>query len=292
MADKNKNQNLTASALARPIRLAGQIPARRLHSRPVSDFDLRFGGIQRLYSADGLRRLRAAHVCVVGIGGVGSWAVEALARSGIGNITMVDLDDVCVTNINRQLPAFDGSVGRSKVSVMAERIRAINPECRIHAVSDFFTETTAEEILTPKFDYVLDAIDKVTNKCLLIARCREKNYPVVSTGGAGGRRDPGAVLMADLAWTNHDALLQQVRKKLRDEHGFPREAKKLFGVPCVFSQEPQVYPGKEGTICAEPASGEAVRMNCDTGYGSATFVTGTFGFFAAAHIVSELAKSR
>ena len=258
----------------------------------MSDFDLRFGGIKRLYSADGLRQLRQAHVCIVGIGGVGSWSAEALARSGVGEITLVDLDDVCVTNINRQLHAIDGSVGQAKVAVMAERIRAINPECKVHAVSEFFTEATAGQILQPNFDYVLDAIDKVTNKCLLLARCHENNIPVISIGGAGGRRDPAQVKLADLALSNHDTLLQQVRKKLRDEHGFTREKRKLFQIPCVFSPEPPLFPQRDGTVCAEPVQGENMRMNCDSGYGTASFVTGTFGFFAAAHIVSEIAKSR
>ena len=131
---------------------------------------LRFGGVARLYGSDGLQRLQAANVCVVGIGGVGSWAAEALARSGLGRITLVDLDDICVSNINRQLHALDNVVGRSKVEVMAERIRAINPGCQVHALPVFFTKTTAEEILQIRFDFVLDAIDEVTNKSLLIAR--------------------------------------------------------------------------------------------------------------------------
>src|SRR6516225_5042178 len=149
-------------------------------SHIMSDFETRFGGIARLYGQGGLLKLRAAHVCVVGIGGVGTWAAEALARSGIGAITLVDLDEVCVTNINRQLHALTETVGRSKVEVMAERIRAINPECKILAEQKFFNEQTAEELLASKFDFVLDAIDSVSNKVLLLAKCREKNLPVVA----------------------------------------------------------------------------------------------------------------
>src|ERR1017187_120937 len=155
----------------------------------MSDFETRFGGIARLYGKSGLDKLRAAHVCVVGIGGVGTWAAEALARSGVGALTLVDLDEVCVTNINRQLHALTETVGRAKVEVMGERIRAINPDCRVTAEPKFFNEQTAEEFLAPKYDFVLDAIDTVTNKVLLLAGCREKNLPVVSCGGAGGRRD-------------------------------------------------------------------------------------------------------
>ena len=146
----------------------------------MSDFETRFGGIARLYGCDGLHKLRAAHVCVIDIGGVGTWAAEALARSGVGALTLVDLDEVCVTNINRQLHALTETVGRAKVEVMAERIRAINPECRVTAEQKFFNEQTAAELLSPKFDFVLDAIDSVTNKVLLLAGCREKNLPVVS----------------------------------------------------------------------------------------------------------------
>jgi tRNA threonylcarbamoyladenosine dehydratase len=245
----------------------------------MSDIELRFGGIERLYSAAGLERLRQARVCVVGIGGVGSWAAEALARSAIGSITLVDLDDVCVSNVNRQLPALDAEIGRPKVEVMAARIQGINPECQVQALSEFFTEATAEKILQPRFDWVLDAIDQVSNKCLLIARCRQQNIPVVCAGGAGGRRNPAAVQLADLAQTAHDALLQRVRKKLRDDYAFPRGKKQLFHVPCVFSKEPAV----EMDACVDPRGG------CESAYGTASFVTGAFGFLAASHIVTKIA---
>jgi tRNA A37 threonylcarbamoyladenosine dehydratase len=245
----------------------------------MNEDDLRFGGLARLYGADGLQRLLQSRVCVVGIGGVGSWAAEALARSAVGHITLVDLDDVCLSNVNRQLHALDGAIGRPKVEVMAERIRAIHPACQARAVAEFFTEATAEDILAADFDFVLDAIDQVTNKCLLIARCRQKEIPIICAGGAGGRRDPAAIQVADLAQTSHDALLQKVRKKLRDDHGFPRDPKTPFGVPCVFSAEP----------ATPPASGCAGRMTCDNGYGTAGFVTGTMGLVAASRIVSKIA---
>jgi tRNA A37 threonylcarbamoyladenosine dehydratase len=255
----------------------------------MSDFDQRFSGIQRLYSAKGLAQLRRSHVCVVGIGGVGSWSVEALARSGVGQLTLIDLDEVCVSNVNRQLHALDGAVGKTKVEVMAERARAINPECQVHAIAEFFTSANAETLFAAKFDAVLDAIDNVPNKCLLIARCREQNIPIVTTGGAGGRRDPTAIRVTDLAATTHDRLLQSVRKTLREQFGFPRDPKQLFGVDCVFSAEPQVYPHSNGSVCPQRESGSDLRLNCDTGYGTATFVTGTFGFAAAAQVVQKLA---
>jgi tRNA A37 threonylcarbamoyladenosine dehydratase len=249
-------------------------------TKSTNEPDSRFAGIERLYTAEGLERLRQAKVCVVGIGGVGSWAVEALARSGVGQITMVDLDDVCVSNINRQLHALEGTVGLPKVTVMAERIRAINPDCGVRPVPEFFNAETADEILENRFDWVLDAVDQVANKCLLIARCRERAIPLISSGGAGGRKNPQEIQIADLAQTTHDALLQQVRKRLRDEHGFPREPKAVFNVSCVFSREPVVYP--EGCDTGG-------RLNCDSGYGAASFVTGAFGFVAASYIVSNIA---
>jgi len=245
----------------------------------MSDNELRFGGVTRLYGATGLQRLLQASVCVVGIGGVGSWAAEALARSGVGRLTLVDLDDVCVSNINRQLHALDGSIGRPKVDVMAERIRAINPACEVRAITAFFTETTAEEILERRFDFVLDAIDQAANKSLLIARCRQKEIPIISVGGAGGRRDPTAIEVADLSQTSHDALLRKVRQTLRDYHGFARDPKMPFGVPCVFSTE----------TAAAPAEGCAGRLTCDDDYGTASFVTGTFGLVAASCVVSKIA---
>jgi tRNA A37 threonylcarbamoyladenosine dehydratase len=245
----------------------------------MNDHDPRFDGLARLYGEDGLQRLLQASVCVVGLGGVGSWAAEALARSGIGHITLVDLDDVCLSNVNRQLHALDGTIGRPKVEVMAERILAIHPACQVRPVAEFFSATTEEEILSARFDFVLDAIDQVANKCLLIARCRQKEISIVVAGGAGGRRNPAAIRVADLSQTSHDALLQQVRKKLRDDHGFSRDPKKPFGVPCVFSTEPPL----------PLAPGSAGRVTCDNGYGTASFVTGTIGLVAASCVVSKIA---
>ena len=247
----------------------------------------RFGGIARLLSDAGLARLGAAHVCVVGIGGVGSWTVEALARSGVGALTLIDLDEVCVTNINRQLHALESTVGRGKVDVMAERVRLINPHCRVTAVAEFFTEANAARLLAPDFDFVVDAIDAVANKCRLLALCRERKLPVIACGAAGGRLDVTAVRVADLADVTHDRLLAEVRKRLRKEHGFPQTGEKL-GVAAVFSPEAPVAP--VAADCTD-AVGEpdSPRLNCEWGYGSATFVTGTFGFAAAGWVVRKIA---
>ncbi|HEY3864203.1 MAG TPA: tRNA threonylcarbamoyladenosine dehydratase [Verrucomicrobiae bacterium] len=245
----------------------------------MNDVDPRFAGIARLYGTDGLQRLLRSHVCVIGIGGVGSWTAEALARSGVGHISLVDLDDVCVSNVNRQLHALEGAIGRPKVEVMAERIRAINPSCQARPLAEFFTESTATEILETRFDFVVDAIDHVAEKCLLIVRCRQLEIPIVTAGGAGGRRDSAAIRVGDLAQASHDALLQRVRKILRDTHGFPRDPKTPFGVPCVYSTEP----------AQALAEGCAGRITCDNGYGTASFVTGAFGLMAASCAVARIA---
>lgn len=253
----------------------------------MRQFDVRFGGIRRLYSKEGLERLRRAHVCVVGIGGVGSWAVESLARSGVGRLTLVDLDDVCVSNVNRQIHALDGEIKKTKVAVMAHRARAINPDIEVHPVEAFLTPGNAASLLDNDYDYVFDAIDSPREKCLMIVRCLERGIPIITAGGAGGRRDPTRIRVDDLARSNGDRLLQSVRKTLRADHGFPRGGKK-FGVDCVFSNEPPVFPQKDGSVCETRDAGADLRLDCRSGFGTATFVTGTFGFVAAARIVERL----
>jgi tRNA A37 threonylcarbamoyladenosine dehydratase len=256
----------------------------------MSDYETRFGGIARLYGKSGLQKLRAAHVCVVGIGGVGTWAAEALARSGVGALTLVDLDEVCVTNINRQLHALTETVGRAKVEAMAERIRAINPDCRVTAEQKFFNEQTAEELLAPKFDFVLDAIDDVTNKVLLLVQCHDKNLSVVTCGGAGGRRELTSVRVGDLSKAGHDKLLSEVRRRLRQEHHFPA-GQSAMDILCVYSVERPVFPQPDGSVCEmRSAAEDGARLNCNGGLGSATFVTGAFGFAAAGFIVRKIAE--
>jgi tRNA A37 threonylcarbamoyladenosine dehydratase len=257
----------------------------------MDDFETRFGGIARLYGKGGLEELRAAHVGVIGIGGVGAWAAEALARSGIGALTLVDLDEVCASNINRQLHALTETVGRAKVEVMAERIRAINPDCRVTAEQKFFNAQTAAELLAPKYDFVLDAIDSVTNKVLLLAQCRERNLPAVACGGAGGRRDATQIRAADLAKVTHDRLLAEVRRKLRKEFSFTADGSPM-GVECVFSAEAPVFAQPDGSVCENRATREdGTRLNCNGGLGSATFVTGAFGFAAAGIVVRKIAEN-
>jgi tRNA A37 threonylcarbamoyladenosine dehydratase len=251
----------------------------------------RFGGIARLYGEAGLRALGQAHVCVVGVGGVGSWTVEALARSGVGALTLVDLDEVCVTNVNRQLPALDGGFGKFKVEELAKRVAAINPDCQVQARTEFFNDKTGGALLADGFDFVVDAIDNVGNKARLIADCRARGIPVITSGAAGGRRDGTRAEVADLGKSTNDPLLAKVRMQLRREHGFPRAGKKMR-VLCVFSPEPPVYPKTDGTMCASRReageSATSFKLNCEWGFGAATFVTGAFGFAAAGEVVRRL----
>ena len=253
----------------------------------MRQFDVRFGGIRRLYSKEGLERLRRAHVCVVGIGGVGSWAVESLARSGVGRLTLVDMDDVCVSNVNRQIHALDGELKKTKVAVMAHRARAINPEIDVQPVEAFLTRHNAGSLLDADYDHVFDAIDSPREKCLMIAACRDRGIPIITAGGAGGRRDPTRIRVRDLARSEGDRLLQSVRKSLRADHGFPRGGKK-FGVESVFSSERPVYPQSDGSVCEAREADSDLRLDCRSGFGTATFVTGTFGFVAAARIIDRL----
>jgi tRNA A37 threonylcarbamoyladenosine dehydratase len=253
------------------------------------DYLNRFGGIARLYGAAALPRLKAAHVCIVGVGGVGSWVVEGLARSGVGVLTLVDLDDVCLTNVNRQLPAHDGNIGRPKVDALAERVRLINPLCRVATVSEYFTAATAERLLAKRFDWVVDAIDLMSNKALLIAECTRRGQPVLAVGSAGGRRDATRIKVGDLGGSHGDELLRQVRKKLRRDHGFAKGEGNRYGIPCVSTQEQPVFPWADGTCSSEPEEGSNLRLDCATGFGTAVFITGAFGFAAAGEIVRRIA---
>lgn len=243
----------------------------------------RFAGIGRLYGVAAMQRLATARVAVIGVGGVGSWTVEALARTGIGRLVLVDLDEVCINNTNRQLPALDGNVGRPKVEVLAERVRLIHPTCDVVADQRFFTAKTAESILGSGLDVVVDAIDTHRHKVLLIAECGRRDLRLVVAGGAGGRRDPTRIRTKDLSRTTNDALLRNVRRDLRKNHGWPRDAE--WGVPAIFSEEPPYFPQPDGSVCRTSAEQAPTRLDCATGYGTASFVTGTFGFALAAAVV-------
>ncbi len=251
------------------------------------DTSRRFGGIERLYGAGSLARLTAAHVCVIGIGGVGSWVAEALARSGVGRLTLIDLDHVAESNINRQAHALETTLGQAKVQAMAERIALINPACQVDGIEEFITPENVATLL-PAGDVVIDCIDQVRAKAALIAHCRRNQLAVVTTGGAGGRTDPTRIRIDDLARTTQDALVSKVRASLRKDYGFTREAKKKFGVPCVFSDEPIRRPAG-ADFSGECQLDGAAGLAC-AGYGSAVTVTAGFGLAAAAHCLGILLR--
>jgi tRNA A37 threonylcarbamoyladenosine dehydratase len=218
--------------------------------------------------------------------------VEALARSGVGALTLIDLDDVCITNVNRQLPALDGNIGRPKVAALADRVRAINPGCRVTLLSEFFLAKTADQLLATRYDWVVDAIDGMTNKALLIAECVKRGQPVLTVGGAGGRRDATRIRCGDLGESQGDELLRQVRKKLRRDHGFAQGEGNIYNVPCVFSNEKPLYPWANGTCSTEQEPGSNLKLDCVSGFGSGVFVTGAFGFVAAGEIVRRVAEGK
>lgn len=255
----------------------------------------RFGGISRLYGAAALPRLHQAHVAIIGVGGVGSWTVEALARSGVGALTLIDMDDVCITNTNRQLPALAHTIGKTKVEVLADRVREINPECAITATPEFLLASSADRLLSPAFDLIVDAVDSTGIKALIIAKARDLGIPVIVSGSAGGRRDPTAIRVADLGLAGADELIKQLRRRLRDDYAFPKSPDGLamnWNVPCVYSTEPAIYPQSNGTCSTErEASAEpGQRLDCAAGFGASTMVTGTFGFTLASLALKHLTK--
>lgn len=255
----------------------------------------RFAGIDRLYGNGAVARLSARRVAVVGMGGVGSWAVEALARSGVGHLTLIDADDLCLSNTNRQLPAMDGHYGRAKVEVMAERCRAINPEIGLDAVQSFLTPSNLDELLDRGYDLVLDACDSFRSKVELIAWCRRRKLPVIAVGSAGGRTDPTLVRVRDLSRTEHDAMLALIRKKLRSEFNFPKNPDRYFGVSAIYSLENVKYPQADGTVCGlrpklDPDA--ALKLDCGAGLGAATHITGAFAFAAVGKGLEILLKPK
>lgn len=250
------------------------------------DHERRFGGVARLYGADAAARLGAAHACVVGIGGVGSWSAEALARCGIGRITLIDLDMVAESNTNRQIHALGEIYGKAKVDAMAERIREINPACQVNCIEDFVTPDNTTAILDQDFSLVIDAIDQVRAKAAMIAFCRQRKLPIVVAGAAGGQIDPTQVRVGDLSQTIQDPLLAKVRSVLRREYGFPAGGKAKFGVSAVYSTEPLRYPANEASCDVEQGP---AGLNC-TGFGSSVCVTSVFGMAAAAQAIQLIAR--
>lgn len=267
------------------------------------DVQRRFGGVIRLYGEACLQRFMQARVCVIGIGGVGSWAVEALARSGIGHLTLVDLDHVAESNINRQLHATDATLGQAKISAMAERIRSYNPLCEVTEIDDFAEPDNLDAILGQGFDFVIDAIDGVRAKVAITVWCKAHGVPLIVAGAAGGQSDPTRIMVSDLSKTEQDPLLAKMRKRLRKEHRFPRDPRRKFLIEAVYSNEPLLFP--EAAACdieeglavdhvADPAHANAASgptgLNC-AGFGSSICVTASFGMALAARVLHGLSSS-
>ncbi|WP_417440084.1 tRNA cyclic N6-threonylcarbamoyladenosine(37) synthase TcdA [Idiomarina abyssalis] len=253
--------------------------------------DQRFGGVSRVYGQQALNHFQQLHIVVAGLGGVGSWAVEALARTGIGKLTLIDLDDVCTTNINRQLPATDDTIGQLKTEVLAQRVKSINPNCEVKVIDDFLLPENFEEYLTGA-DAVLDAIDSVNTKAALVAWCKRRKLRLVVCGGAGGQIDPGMIRVGDLAKAKQDPLLAKVRSQLRRDYGFSKNPKRKWGVDCVYSEEQLRYPVISGELEGEvtlqkPGSG-SMRMDCSSGFGAAMVVTCSFAMQATATLLKRL----
>lgn len=255
--------------------------------------DTRFLGIDRLYGKGSATRLATTSVVVIGVGGVGSWAAEALARSGIGRLTLIDGDEVCVSNVNRQLHALQDTLGRIKVEVLAERLRKINPDLRVQPRAEFLTATKIPALLQERHDLILDACDAFRVKLELIAACRRVRQPLVVVGSAGGRTDPTEVRVRDLSRTEHDKLLSLIRKKLRQDFGFPKRPERYFGVPAVYSLENVRYPQPDGSVCGlRPVvdASAGLRLDCGTGLGAAMHVTAAFASAAVARGIELLLK--
>ncbi|MBX9676970.1 MAG: tRNA threonylcarbamoyladenosine dehydratase [Methylotenera sp.] len=251
----------------------------------VMDFERRFGGVKRLYGDAGLAKLQAAHIVVIGIGGVGSWTAEALARNAVGKITLIDLDNIAESNVNRQLHAVDGAFGKAKVSAMRERILSINPLCLVREIEDFITEENITRLLDFQCDVIVDCIDDAQAKIALADYCKRQQIPLIMAGSAGGRLDPTRIQVADLAHVTGDRLLSKVRNQLRRDFAFPKgldtkilNTKKSpkFGIDCVYSDEQVIKPDSTCEVDSSSITG----LNC-AGYGSSVCVTAPFGFTAA-----------
>ena len=255
------------------------------------NFENRFGGTSRLYSQQGTAKLSRSHVAVIGIGGVGSWAAEALARTALGKITLIDLDDICVTNTNRQIHALSNTIGQEKVDAMAQRIALINPDCQVECIEDFIAPDNVTEYLQD-FDYVIEATDSVKAKAAIIAHCKRRKIPVITVGGAGGQIDPQQIKITDLAKTIQDPLAAKVRNLLRREYNFSKNPKRRFAVPCVYSTEQLRYPTGEGDTCYQKQFNDgSTKLDCNTGFGAAVTVTASFGMFAASHVINKLSQA-
>lgn len=246
------------------------------------EFRRRFAGIERLYGDSAARKIFSSHIVVVGVGGVGSWVVEALARSGVARLDLIDFDHVSESNINRQLCALESTLGRTKIEVLAERVSQIHAGCEVRLFDAMLDQANMSSLITLECDWVIDCIDSFRIKAQLIAECRERRQSILTVGGAGGQIDGTRVRVSDLRQTEQDKLLAQTRRLLRQEYRFPRNPKRSFGVPAVWSDEPV----RQSQACSTQ---QDTSLNC-AGFGSSMAVTASFGLAAAGHVLNLLAR--
>lgn len=263
---------------------SGQVSDARQEAAAVDASSARrFSGLDRLYGVEGAARIRRARVAVIGIGGVGSWAAEALARSGVAQITLIDLDHVAESNINRQIQAVEGTIGQAKVVAMRNRIAEINPACVVHGIEEFVDADNWPGLMTQPVDAVIDACDQIKAKLAIAVWAKKTKVIHLAVGAAGGKRYAHKVDIDDLAHTTHDPLLAQLRYRMRKHHHAPREGKKI-GVACVFSREAVAPPDPSCQLAGDGS------LNC-SGYGSVVAVTATFGQCAAGWVIDKLAEN-
>lgn len=248
----------------------------------------RFGGLARLYGQDALQALANAHFAVIGLGGVGTWAAEALARSGVGELTLIELDDVCITNTNRQSHAMASNIGRPKNQVITQRLLDINPELIIHSVEDFIDEHNMKDVIGKQHHVVIDAMDAAHIKARLVAYCLAIKVRLVTVGSSGGKRDLRRITADDLGRAYADPMLQKIRTQLYRHHNFSRDKNRKFRVDAIYSDEQMVYPKPDGSVCMDKQFlQEGVKLDCAGGFGSSVMVTGTFGFMAATRAIER-----
>jgi tRNA A37 threonylcarbamoyladenosine dehydratase len=248
----------------------------------------RFGGLARLYGQPALEALARAHFAVIGLGGVGTWVAEALARSGVGELTLIELDDVCVTNTNRQSHALKSQIGRSKNQVISERLRDINPEIRLHSIDDFLDQHNMTTLIGKQHHVVIDAMDAAHIKARLVSYCSAAKIRLIVVGSSGGKRNPQLVTVDDLGRTGSDPMLAKIRTQLYRHYNFARDKQRKFRVDAVYSTEQMVYPKPDGSVCMDKqVLQDGVKLDCAGGFGSSVMVTGTFGFLAATKAIER-----
>lgn len=248
----------------------------------------RFGGIARLYGQDALQALHQAHFAVIGLGGVGTWAAEALARSGVGELTLIELDDVCVTNTNRQSHALKSNIGQSKNRVISKRLKEINPDIVIHSIEDFIDQDNMQNLIGKQHHVVIDAMDAAHIKARLVAYCLAIKVRLITVGSSGGKRNPQLVTADDLGRTASDPMLAKIRTQLYRHYNFARDKNRKFRVDAVYSTEQMVYPKPDGSVCMDKQFlQEGVKLDCAGGFGSSVMVTGSFGFIAATKAIER-----